>query len=79
MLRYAEQTTGGRVIHANSAEGYDTTLCGYALEGVASTSDFQEESLIPLTRGKIDCQRCLAIITFCKKIPARLCAPIEPS
>jgi hypothetical protein len=71
--RFKERTeSGGIVIHAGGLDGNDYTLCGYAEEGHAMGSE--DTSLEPVTRGKVSCENCIAIIRFGKKFPARLLA-----
>ena len=71
--RYREMTPSGPVIHCGPYDGNDYTLCGYALEGEASRDGGCEEPTM-VTRGKINCDRCVALIQFAKKVPARLLA-----
>jgi hypothetical protein len=54
-------------LHAPDAIEGDRTLCGIAEEGDGESDDQQ---LIEVTRGRITCWSCVAIIRACKKIPA---------
>jgi hypothetical protein len=68
--RLLEDTEDGPVIHANAPHEGDKTLCGYVEEGVCDGSD--ESGWRAVSRGKINCHQCLAIIHHAKAIPARL-------
>lgn len=69
--RYAEKIDAGRtVIHSGPADGCDYTLCGAAMDGEDGDNEMSE-----VARGKIDCERCVRIIRFCKQIPARILKP----
>lgn len=71
--RYREQQTEhSAIIHCEGADGYDATLCGYVLEGEASYRAGGGAECVEVTRGKIDCPRCLCIIRFSKTIPSRM-------
>lgn len=67
--RFCESTPDGRVIHCGPAQGNDYVLCGAAMDGETGG-----EFMIDVSRGKINCHRCVAIIRFCKAIPARILA-----
>lgn len=74
--RLREHTTGGWVIHANSADGDSRTLCGYAYEG--SCFDGEGDSGVhEVARGKINCIDCLRIIWHCEYIPRRFLAKLD--
>lgn len=64
--RINDLTSGEDVSHAMSGTGYDSTLCGLALEGEENEhlSAIDEE-------GLIDCQQCKQIIHYCKTIKTR--------
>jgi hypothetical protein len=54
------------IVHLGSADGHDTTLCGYALEGNPGESDAQAvETTKP---QKITCGRCSAIVRGCRTV-----------
>ena len=66
----------GDVVHADSGDGHDFTLCGYALEGAC---DGYDSECVEIYRGKIDCPKCLHIISYSKSIPASVLAnPTSP-
>jgi len=71
MQRLKENTENGYLIHADSADGDDRTLCGYAWEGSCCDGD---TGVFKVDRGKINCKSCLAIINHCKAIPSRVLA-----
>lgn len=52
----------GGPVHCESADGVDYTLCGYSMDG-ESGLDFMKE-----TAEGIDCQRCINMINFCKRV-----------
>jgi hypothetical protein len=52
------------VVHSEGADGTDFTLCGLAPEG----GEGDGPVTMPETRKRIDCQSCLGIIRFCKRI-----------
>lgn len=54
------------IIHADAAKNIDYTLCGLALE-----EDTNGAELVAVTRGKINCLDCIAIIQAAKSIPDR--------
>lgn len=70
MKKMREWTAAGPVIHAESSDGLDMTLCGYAYEG-----ENGDDPLAVTTQGKIDCHRCVRIIRFCKAIDSRQLDP----
>lgn len=63
---------GNGTVHLDGGDGNDLTFCGYALEGACL--DDEDEACIPVTRGRINCQKCLQMIRLAKSIPARRCA-----
>jgi hypothetical protein len=52
------------VVHSEAADGCDYTLCGNALEGVNGDTEMVE------TSAGIDCEQCIRVIEFCKRIRA---------
>ena len=67
--RMRERVPGGFLIHLDGPSGDDMTLCGYAYEGSCADSDSGVE---PVSRGKVNCRTCLAIIRLCKRVPAKI-------
>ncbi|MDB5656662.1 MAG: hypothetical protein JWQ94_4275 [Tardiphaga sp.] len=63
--RWHEATPDGTVIHCGPAVGGDSTLCGFAMEGERG-----DHPLAAVMLGKINCPSCVAIIRFCKAVPA---------
>jgi hypothetical protein len=73
--RYREQTPDGPIIHCGPCDGNDYTLCGYALEGEASSNEDGDAEPELVLRGKINCEKCITIIRFAKTIPAKWLKP----
>ena len=69
MQRLKENTPSGPLIHADDPNEGDRTLCGYAYEGTCCDGD---TGVTEVSRGKINCRSCLAIINHCKAIPSRI-------
>jgi hypothetical protein len=63
----------GDTIHADGSDGAEYTLCGFAYEG-ACMDDEHDTECVEVTRGKINCAKCLAIVRYAKSIPARYLA-----
>ncbi len=62
----------GLIIHSEGSDGCDYTLCGAALEGVNGDEEMTE------THASINCERCIGIIDFCRKIrPGEVCSPFQ--
>jgi hypothetical protein len=67
---YRENLNDGKsIIHVGASDGTDYMLCGYAEEG-ACMGDGQDQPVVPVSRGRISCEKCCSIIRFCKTIPA---------
>ena len=61
-----------RVVHCDTSDGVDYTLCGEALEGERGDTPMTE------TFEGIDCPRCIDIIRFCQKVrPGEIKMPSE--
>lgn len=56
----------GSGFHCEGTDGADFTLCGFSLDG--DQGDISEVARNP---PRVDCPRCLAIIRFCRTMPAR--------
>lgn len=69
--RLREKVDGGKFhVHIADAFGDGRTLCGYAYEGSCTGSgDF---GVTKIDRGLVDCQTCLTIIRYCRRIPQRM-------
>jgi hypothetical protein len=57
---------GDKIIHAGRADGMDTTLCGDDIVG--DSIDERGSYYCVSTKEKINCERCIEIIKFCKSI-----------
>lgn len=73
--RLRERTADGWVIHADSNNGNDYTLCGYAYEGACMGEG--DTGVQEVSRGKINCADCLRIIWHAKDIPNRVLSPLD--
>jgi len=67
------------IVHANSGDGTDYTLCGLTASNILSSPSLytdevrkkEDVELCPMmvrTDRKIDCERCAMIIRYCCKI-----------
>lgn len=69
-IRCVEKIEKGMVRHhAADALGDGRTLCGYAYEGSCIKSE-GDHGVTESPRGKVDCETCLRIIRYCKRVPA---------
>lgn len=71
IVRWRENSRSA-AIHADSGDGTDFTFCGFTTN--EATGEDDQPELISVTRGKISCEHCLAIIRYAKAIPARYLA-----
>lgn len=70
-----------RIVHADSADGIDYTLCGISASDILndkeeytadlSLNETETEPYLCRTSQKISCPKCAAIIRFCCKLGTR--------
>jgi hypothetical protein len=63
---YEPSAEYGAGFHCEGPDGTDFTLCGFSLDG--DQGSIEEVTSAP---PRIDCPRCLAVIRFCRDMPAR--------
>lgn len=72
------------IVHADSAEGIDYTLCGLDAEIIVNSraeyhpeDETETEPYMMPTRLKVTCPRCAAIIRYCCKLGVRAIGKVK--